>query len=68
MEKLDDFHITLKHHVENLYRAISSSNEQLEHIREKECKHPQTKTVNYQWAVGHIMPDTEVCIVCGKVI
>ena len=68
MEKLDELHITLKRQVGKLRQTIRLSEKQLEFIREKECKHPQTETVNYQWAVGHIMPDTEVCVVCGKVI
>jgi len=68
MKKLDKYHRELKKRVESCYEKIRSSEKELEQIREKECKHPQSEKVNYMWAPGHIMPDTTVCSICGKVL
>lgn len=66
--ELDFYHEDLKQRVEECYDIIKRANEELENIRESECKHPYTEKVNYEWAPGHIMPDTKVCAVCGKVM
>jgi len=67
IEKLDSYHFELKERVDNCYATIKKCNEELQQIREKECKHPQTENVNYEWAPAHMYP-AKVCSVCGKVI
>jgi hypothetical protein len=67
-KKFDSYHLELKKRTDNCYATIKKCNEELQQIREKECKHPQTEKVNYEWAPGHIHGNTEVCSVCGKVI
>jgi hypothetical protein len=66
--ELDFVHEDIKRRVEDCYAIIKTAQEELENLREAECKHPQTEKVNYAWAPGHTMPDTEVCAVCGKVM
>ena len=66
--ELDFIHQDLKKRVEEYYKIIKDANEELENIREYECKHPQTEKHDYMWAPGHITPDCDICIVCGKVI
>ena len=65
---MDSKHEALKRRVENCYKAIKAADEELKKIRETECEHPETELVDYQWAPGHIMSDTEVCVVCGEVM
>ena len=65
--ELDNYHLKLKRKVDNLYRVIKNADAELERVRKEDCRHPQTETVNYAWAIGHVMPDTEVCVVCGEV-
>jgi len=65
---MDSRHEALKRRVENCYKAIKDADEELKKIRETECEHPETESVNYLWASGHIMSDTEVCVICGEVI
>jgi len=67
-DELDFVHADLQRRVEDYYAIIKTANEELENIRECECKHPQTEKVDYMWAPGHIMSDTEICSVCGKVM
>jgi len=68
MKALDQKHQSLIERVDRCYKVIRECNEELEYIRKNECDHPRTKKVNYMWAPGHIMSDTEMCSVCGKVI
>jgi hypothetical protein len=56
----------IKETVEFAYKQIEEANKTLDEMREK-CDHPETEKVDYMWAPGHIMPDTEICSVCGKV-
>jgi hypothetical protein len=68
MKALNEKHQSLIERVERCYKVIKECNEELEHIRKNECEHPRTRKVNYMWAPGHTMPDTEMCSVCGEVI
>ena len=65
---MDSKHEALKRQVENCYKTIKVANKELKKIRETECEHPEVELVNYMWAPGHYMSDTEVCLVCGEVI
>ena len=68
MKELNEFHQDLRKKVEACYQMIKDANAELEKIQKEECKHPETETVDYMWAPGHIMPGTDVCVVCGEVV
>jgi hypothetical protein len=67
MKKLDEKHRVIKDQVNMMYDLIKMGEKSLEILR-GQCDHPKTKKVNYQWAPGHIMPNTTICAVCGEVI
>jgi hypothetical protein len=67
MKKLDEKHKIVKEQVDMMYGLIRSGERALEILR-TQCDHPQTKLCNYQWAPGHIYPNTKICSVCGMVI
>ena len=60
-------HLEISKKVLDCYNIIKRAEEDLKFLR-KRCDHPETKFVDYMWAPGHIMPNTEVCSVCGEVI
>ena len=64
---MDDKHKRIKASVEFNYKRIESCEKTIEELRE-ECDHPEIERVNYQWAPGHISPNTNLCSICGKVI
>ena len=64
---MDEKHGAIKQTVEAAYDSIKAADAILEQCRE-DCEHPEIKKVNYEWAIGHILPDTEVCMICNAVI
>ena len=64
---MDNKHIIIKSRVNQCYAEIKEAEKLLEHLR-KECDHSETKLVNYEWAPGHINPDTKICKICGEII
>lgn len=61
---MDGFHRDLKMQTEACYMTIKEANEKLDIIRSK-CLHPETKFVDYEYRIGRIEPNTEICAVCG---
>jgi hypothetical protein len=57
----------IKSAVDLRYNTIKICEDDLKLLRE-ECKHEETERVNYMWAPGHIIPNTLVCSICGKVL
>lgn len=64
---IDEKHKLVKEQVDMMYDLIKTGERALEILR-TQCDHPETKFVDYMWAPGHIMPNTEVCSICGEVI
>lgn len=56
----------IKNRVDHIYEMIKLYEEELQKIRKNECPHIKTELVNYEWATGHIIPNTKVCSYCGK--
>ena len=61
-------HHDLKEEIESCYKNIKYYEHRIKEIRNNECKHPKTEKSLYSWAPGHVIPDVELCVVCGKVI
>jgi len=62
---MNEKHKAIKLSVEHFYRQIKYSDRMLEQLRES-CEHPKTEIIDYMWAPGHILSDTEICSICGK--
>jgi len=68
-ENMEENYKVIKATKEFCFQRIKEANETLKVIREK-CDHPKEhiEIVDYMWAPGHIIHDTEICGVCGDVI
>ena len=64
---IDEKHNRIKKNVELNYARIRDANEWLTELR-KECDHPETVLVNYEWALGYIAENTTICSICGEVL
>ena len=50
------------------YLGIRGLNNLLEYIREKQCKHPQSRKGTYSWAPGHTVENAGICTICDKIV
>jgi hypothetical protein len=66
MKKLDEKHELIKKQVKAIHELIKASEDLLEEVK-KNCDHPEREFVNYMWAPGHIILNTEMCLVCRKI-
>ena len=67
---MNEYHKQLKNQVEDYYKIIEITEEQLKKIREIQCEHPESeikKNVDYNWRIDSTCK-ADICGICGEIL